>query len=265
MLYYKQKQHLQNQYDRAIERLNQKRKKQLALIEFEFQCEMTELYTSKLKQEIELKNFYKVELGLNKVCDDTGELQRLMDETVMNQSIPPSLKRPETELECKERMELQKIELPRKELVDRAMMQGQKIELGMKSKVVGAVETKILGSEKKLYECEECGKTFKLVETLKVHQNIHLQRFKCEFCGKCFASRGNLANHERIHSGEKPFQCNVCFKKFSRKGSLQVHNQIHNNVRFECKYCKKSFSSNSNLTHHVKEVCKYVNLNSGYF
>ncbi|XP_077977815.1 uncharacterized protein LOC144433386 [Glandiceps talaboti] len=59
--------------------------------------------------------------------------------------------------------------------------------------------------------------------------NVFRRPFECEDCGKAFKVMGHLVMHKRIHSGEKPYTCNVCGKSFRQKGTMSRHSKLHKN------------------------------------
>ncbi|KAJ1073703.1 hypothetical protein K5549_006941 [Capra hircus] len=78
------------------------------------------------------------------------------------------------------------------------------------------------------HECNQCGKTFKRISNLILHQRSHMseKQYECKECGKIFNDSSTLRRHVRTHTGEKPYECNQCGKAFSQKTSLKVH-RIH--------------------------------------
>jgi len=86
----------------------------------------------------------------------------------------------------------------------------------------------------KLYECENCSKTFTELRSLKEHKVIHdpSQRFICQYCQKSFAQRNHLRYHlaskHGVCDGETSHDCNVCKKKFAFSFQLKKHKiQVH--------------------------------------
>ncbi|KAL1392789.1 hypothetical protein pipiens_012223 [Culex pipiens pipiens] len=64
-------------------------------------------------------------------------------------------------------------------------------------------------SDVKPFECDVCGKSFKLKNTLLNHQVQHtgVKKFACEFCSRTFASSGNYyAHRKRMHPQELAVQ-----------------------------------------------------------
>ena len=46
---------------------------------------------------------------------------------------------------------------------------------------------------------------------------------ECEICGKILSNNKTLAQHSAIHEGKKPFKCDICDYSCSRKDSMKKH------------------------------------------
>ncbi|XP_066448973.1 gastrula zinc finger protein XlCGF26.1-like isoform X2 [Eleutherodactylus coqui] len=104
-----------------------------------------------------------------------------------------------------------------------------------------------------IYTCSECGKCFRQLDELLVHERAHVEgkTYPCYICGKSFKKKSNLIQHERIHTGEKPFLCSDCGKNFTRKADLIKHQRIHTGEKpFPCIECGKCFTQISALIRH---------------
>ncbi|XP_036870062.2 zinc finger protein 891 [Manis javanica] len=105
------------------------------------------------------------------------------------------------------------------------------------------------------YECSECGKAFRRISHLTLHQRSHMneKQYECNECGKVFNDSSTLRRHVRTHTGEKPYECDQCGKAFSQKISLKAHMRIHTGEKpYECSYCGKSFGTSSYLMVHKR-------------
>ncbi|XP_052746007.1 zinc finger protein 878 [Bicyclus anynana] len=103
--------------------------------------------------------------------------------------------------------------------------------------------------EKHLYrtfQCHICHKPSKNRVGLEQHvRTVHTGRPNnriCHHCGKGFPTNLQLESHIRTHTGERPFMCEYCPATFSQQSNLYKHHrQVHLNMKSK-RYplCKKS-------------------------
>ncbi|CAH8471978.1 unnamed protein product [Heterobilharzia americana] len=87
----------------------------------------------------------------------------------------------------------------------------------------------------------------------------NIEVFRCPLCSKDeIFSRGHLTNHLQDHQSNfkrEDFKhvCCFCFSELSSNSSLERHLLTHTNHRpFNCNLCDKAFTTNGNLSRHVR-------------
>uniref|UniRef100_A0A336LDQ3 CSON009626 protein n=1 Tax=Culicoides sonorensis TaxID=179676 RepID=A0A336LDQ3_CULSO len=120
----------------------------------------------------------------------------------------------------------------------------------------------------KLFKCD-FGETFKSQHTLRIHKNIHTNKFVCDICNKAFGNNTLIRKHKLLKHNENnqkqrenlknTYTCSDCCKTFSAKVSLRLHKNTHTD-KFRCniKDCGKGFPNNSRLYLHLKSVHKII-------
>lgn len=140
-------------------------------------------------------------------------------------------------------------------------------------------------SPKKLFECLDCGKSFRTMCGLGTHQRFSVKcssttvkvrvkrSFDCTECGKTFHSSMAMSCHQRwhrrreqLHGNKQPFQCKECDKVFTSLTFYNKHQRVHSEETaaksflhqvfqlqkkaFECHECGRRFSRASALQSH---------------
>ncbi|XP_061676790.1 RB-associated KRAB zinc finger protein [Syngnathoides biaculeatus] len=105
----------------------------------------------------------------------------------------------------------------------------------------------------KPYKCSECGKMFRHRSVLDLHMRIHSKDkpYQCNVCGKGFRFSSYLQQHIIIHSGQKPHKCPDCGKDFAFLQNMRTHLKLHQEKPFRCTSCRKGYSDETQLQHHM--------------
>ena len=110
---------------------------------------------------------------------------------------------------------------------------------------------------KKLFNCDECGKSFVQRFYIKIHKRtVHSgeKSYSCDKCEKSFSTSSNLESHTIfIHSEVRPFPCNQCEKTFKYKQYVKNH-MIRCHVVKDPNYVTKSFDDDRNS--HYQFPCE---------
>ncbi|XP_059194445.1 zinc finger protein 62 homolog [Centropristis striata] len=109
------------------------------------------------------------------------------------------------------------------------------------------------GISVKSYKCSECGKTFRHRSVLELHMRIHSKDkpYQCKVCGKGFRFGSYLQQHLIIHTGKKPYKCPDCGKDFAFLQNMRTHQRLHQEKPFRCTSCRKGYSDETQLQHHM--------------
>ncbi|XP_029929181.1 zinc finger protein 628 isoform X2 [Myripristis murdjan] len=105
----------------------------------------------------------------------------------------------------------------------------------------------------KSYKCSECGKMFRHRSVLELHMRIHSKDkpYQCKVCGKRFRFSSYLQQHLIIHTGKKPHKCPDCGKDFAFLQNMKTHQKLHQEKPFRCTSCRKGYSDEAQLQHHM--------------
>ncbi|XP_069100366.1 oocyte zinc finger protein XlCOF6-like [Pleurodeles waltl] len=110
-------------------------------------------------------------------------------------------------------------------------------------------------TERKLFSCTQCEKTFPHKGHLVLHQRTHVVvgSFPCTECEMVFPRKSHLMIHQKVHAVERTFSCPECKMTFPRKRLLVVHQRIHNaETSFTCTQCERTFQRKAQLVLHLK-------------
>lgn len=117
-------------------------------------------------------------------------------------------------------------------------------------------------TEKRVYTCDECGKSFEKENKLQKHLRIHekakeeqdsnFKRFLCHICSKTFRQNTGLMFHMRTHTGYKPHVCKYCGRGFTSNSNCTNHERTHTGDRpFVCHFCSAAFAKSCTLKAHI--------------
>ena len=107
-----------------------------------------------------------------------------------------------------------------------------------------------------LYHCTVCPKSFKIKRGLEEHMNVHsgATPFMCDKCGKGFATNSSWYKHKRNNCQKPERTKHLCPQCGVAVANLSSHiDTVHLKVRnFTCNQCGKSFTSHYHLVRHER-------------
>jgi len=121
------------------------------------------------------------------------------------------------------------------------------------------VHTKI-----KAFKCdvEGCGKSYSSLRGLSYHKEAHKGvYYECEECGKRFGQMSSMKTHYKmVHEEEKNYKCAKCGLQFTQNSDLTRHiKTVHDKIRaFKCEHCKQSFGTAANRKVHMEAVHSHI-------
>ncbi|XP_061713736.1 zinc finger protein 595-like isoform X2 [Cydia pomonella] len=111
------------------------------------------------------------------------------------------------------------------------------------------------------FECNICQKKFRMKHLVLKHMTHSEKRlYNCNDCGLALKTKDTLRNHLLLHRSNKDYPCELCSKSFQKLDYLRVHMVTHTKEkRYECRYCSARFGrahhrSRHEATAHQKQL-----------
>ncbi|XP_076306542.1 uncharacterized protein LOC143223043 isoform X6 [Tachypleus tridentatus] len=81
------------------------------------------------------------------------------------------------------------------------------------------------------------------------------RKYQCKMCPQIFLHKSAMQHHAReVHRGDvKPHQCQQCLKTFSSNHQLTQHLRVHTGEKpYKCSYCDRRFKQLSHVQQHTR-------------
>jgi KRAB domain-containing zinc finger protein len=107
-------------------------------------------------------------------------------------------------------------------------------------------------SSEKMFQCQQCPKSYDKRQNLYRHEQTHKPKVKCEICCKNVSQKA-IGTHSKRHGNIKKFNCDHCNASFVMKYHLVQHMRKHQSVKqFNCQQCKRGFNQSQNYKTHLQ-------------
>ena len=130
---------------------------------------------------------------------------------------------------------------------------GRKIDPEIRKKY-----TPIVHEGNKLFECNECKKTYATTYSVRTHISSEHEgnRPMCTVCAKTFCHKNVLQKHmNEVHEKKIVARCDKCDKSFTQKNALQEHiERVHEGKRYICSFCGLELTSKKGLRQHMETI-----------
>ncbi|XP_048730439.2 uncharacterized protein LOC125647703 isoform X2 [Ostrea edulis] len=145
--------------------------------------------------------------------------------------------------------------------------------------------TTYVKKDKVLFSCSICKKSFRNLNYLYRHKELHSDQLECSICKKLFKAESDLDEHyrfclanstitekgsaaceickveffstkayrEHYQTHTHPYSCEKCKKRFIKVGTLHNHQCLLNTALVECHHCQQQFPGHTALKAHIKK------------
>ena len=231
----------------------------------EIKCKICRIdFLSKLELKFHLKEKHFDENGEKAVCDLCGKNFSNLHKLKSHREIVHEGIKKFSCTTCGKSFSSQQAQIKHQKGIHEGSLKKQMCTICGKELSIGGMvhHMKTIHCEDRNELCKFCGKSFKLLSTLKSHiKTVHegvkqICKHKCKLCDKAFGSESKLNDHiSGIHEGIKNHICSHCGAAYASLNGLEFHIRAkHEGQAYNCEKCDKSFNTRIYLKHHIETV-----------